>query len=359
MAIVNPSRYLQAGTYTAQNDRLHGVSALYTHQASDTTGNFHARAGILSWGIGGGAAFAINSSPVWSATVGPFAFLVENDFAANAGDYVVIKTGNDVVTFTASSPTLNRIDTIAVQVVDAFYSGAVSEGRLVVVQGVATSGTAVAPTLPPSCEAIADFLIAAGSTAPVISLDRRARSGVQGSIIPLGAVQFADPGAFSGETHYYEPLGTFRHWRAGSINAWRAFGGMLARGGALLATSWSLADGQEGNAAQVSLNDPGGIWTAYAAMQMEYSWTNGARVDLGVTRNGINNGTLFGTALPVLSHPSFPVSFGSMSGVISSPLTGTQNIYFNIIRVFGGATVVTATGFNFRCSALQLLLRAP
>ncbi|MGL4808636.1 MAG: hypothetical protein ACRC4O_07815, partial [Giesbergeria sp.] len=150
MPIVNPSRFLQAGSYTAQNDRLSAISALYTPQQTDTSGAFHARGGVLSWGIGGGAAFIVNSSPAWSATVGPFAYLVENDFAVNGGDYIVLKSGNDVVTFTPSSPTLNRIDTIAVQVVDAFYSGAVSEGRLVVVQGTATSGTAVPPTLPPS-----------------------------------------------------------------------------------------------------------------------------------------------------------------------------------------------------------------
>lgn len=359
MTIINPSRYLQAGTYTANNDRLHGVSALYTHQQTDVTGNFHARGGVLSWGIGGGAAFVVNSSPAWSATVGPFAYLVENDFAANGGDYIVLKSGNDVVTFAASSPTLNRIDTIGVQVVDAFYSGAVSEGRLVVIQGTATSGTAVPPTLPPSCEPIADFTIAAGSTAPVYLTDRRARSGVQGSIIPIGGIQFPNPGAFPGEVHYYEPLGTLRVWRGGSINAWRAFGGALARNGAQLTTVANIGTGQEGNFAQVALSDPGGIWSAQATMQMEFTWApSDARVDLSVSIDGVNNGQLFGTALPLLSNPSFPVSHCQLASALSGALTGSRTVWFNALRTFGQPTTVTATAFNFRASAVQILLRA-
>lgn len=357
MPIINPSRYLQAGTYTANNDRLHGVSALYTHQQTDVSGNLHARGGVLSWGIGGGAAFVVNSSPAWSATVGPFAYLVENDYAANGGDYIVLKSGNDVVTFAESSPTMNRIDTIGVQVVDAFYSGAVSEGRLVVIQGTATSGTAVPPTLPPSCEPIADFSIAAGSTAPVFLSDRRARSGVQGAIIPISGIQFTNPGAFPGEVHYYEPLGTLRVWRGGSINAWRAFGGTLARNGTQLSTVWTIGTGQEGNISQVSLNDPGGIWAALANLQMEYTWTDGARTDLSVSRNGINNGTTFGTSLPVVSNPQFPVAFAQLAGALTGALTGSQTIWFNVFRTVGAATTVTGTPYNFRAAAVQLLLR--
>lgn len=359
MPIINPSRYLQAGTYTANNDRLHGVSALYTHQQSDVSGNFRARGGVLSWGIGGGAAFVVNSSPAWSATVGPFAYLVENDYAANGGDYVVLKSANDVVTFAPSSPTLNRIDTIAVQVVDAFYSGAVSEGRLIVLQGTATSGTPAPPALPPSCEPIADFTIAAGSTAPVYLTDRRARSGVQGTIIPASGIHVANPGAYPGEVHYYEPWGTLRVWRGGSINAWRAFGGMLARNGAQLTTVVNIGTGQEGNFAQVSLNDPGGIWAAQATMQMEYGWTpNDSRTDLSVSLDGMNNASTFATALPVVSGPVFPVTHGQLAAGLTSSLTGSRTVWFNAQRAFGQAVTVNATPFHFRASAVQLLLRS-
>jgi hypothetical protein len=356
MPIFNPAAQLQAGTYTAQLDRLHQITTRHLPTPAAPFDN-KVRGGVLSYNKD--ATFVINVSPVWSATFGPVTMLVENDFATNGGDYIVVKRDNDVVTFTPSSPTTNRIDTVAIQVVDAFYSGAVSEGRLVVVEGVATAGTPVAPTLPSSCEPLIDFLIAASSTAPTISVDRRKRSGLMGSIVPISFAQLGDAGAYSGETQYYEPNGTFRVWRHAPINEWRAFGGMLARGGTLLSTSWNLTDGQDGNISQVILNDPGGIWTCLAGIQMEYSWSNGARVDLNVSRNGINNGTIFGTTLPLLSHPSFPVSFAQMAGVLSGVLTGTQTIYFNVSRLFGGATVITATPFNFRATAVQLLLRAP
>jgi hypothetical protein len=359
MAIVNPTHRLQAGSYTASNDRLHEVSAKYMPSLSDTF-SFRARGGLLSYMPDKAAAYVVNSSPAWSVTVGPFAYLVENDFTTNGGDYLVMKTGNDVVKFTASSPTASRIDTVAVQVVDAFYSGAFSEGRLVVIQGTATTGTPSPPALPVSCEAIVDVSIPAGSTAPILSTDRRIRSGLLGTIVPIGGLQFPNVGTFSGETHYYEPLGTFRHWRGGSINEWRAFGGMLARAGAQLATSLSIPDGQEANSSQIVLNDPGGIWIALGTMQAEYSWSpNTARVDITASRNGVNNGTLFATTLAVVSGPAFPVSFAQMAGAQSSVLTGTQTIYFNYIRTFGGPATVTATPFNYRTAAIQLLVRAP
>jgi hypothetical protein len=284
---------------------------------------------------------------------------VENDFAANGGDYIVVKNDNDVVSVTPSSPTLNRVDTICVQVVDAFYSGSASEGRLVVVEGTATAGTAVAPTLPPSCEPIVDVNIPAGSTAPAIGSDRRKRSGLIGAIIPISGIQFADNGTYSGETQYYEALGTYRTWRGGTTNAWRAFGGVMARSGSQLATSIPLATGQEGNVAQVSLVNPGGIWSAFASMQMEYTWSpSDARVDLSVSMDGVNNGQMFGTALPLVSNPTFPVSHCQLAGALSGVLTGTHSVYFNVFRTFGGSVTVSATPFNFRANAVQLLLRS-
>lgn len=355
MTIVNPPQFLQAGSYTAQNDRLQNLSAKFMPGDSF---NFRGRGGLLSYAMD--ASYVINVSPTWSMTVGPFSWLVENDFATNGGDYFVVKTGNDVLTFTPSSPTLNRIDTIAVQVVDAFYSGAASEGRLVVIQGTATAGTAVAPTLPSSCEAIVDVSIPAGSTGLGTLSDRRRRSALIGAIMPISGTQFAESGLHSGETQYYEALGTYRTWRGGATNAWRAFGGMLARSGAQLATSWTVPTGQEANVSQVALNDPGGIWAALVSMQMEYTWSPAeARVDLDVSRNGINNSTQFATSLPLVSNPIFPVSFCQLSGGLSGVLTGPQTMWFNVYRTFGNTTTVTATAFNYRASAVQMLLRAP
>lgn len=358
MTIVNPPRAVQAGTYTAQNDRQHTVSA-FMHQSLTQPFAVAGRGGLLSYARD--ATYVINSSPAWSLTIGSFVMLVENDYAANGGDYIVIKNDNDVVTVSPSSPTLNRIDTICVQVVDAFYSGALSEGRLVVVQGTATAGTPSPPTIPPTCEPIVDVNINANSTAPTLGNDRRKRSGLIGAIIPISGIQFADNGTYSGETQYYEALGTYRTWRGGSTNAWRAFGGMLARNGTQLATSFPLATGGEGNSSQVLLNDPGGIWVAQAAMQAEYSWSPGdARVDLVASRNGLSsvNGTLFGTTLPVVSGPYFAVSFAQMAGAQSAVLTGSQTIWFNFLRVFGQPVTVSVTPFNYRASAVQLLVRA-
>lgn len=358
MPIVNPPRAVQAGSYTAQNDRLHTVSVLGAPSLTQTF-QTAARGGLLSYSHD--ASYVVNSSPAWSLTVGPFAYLVENDYAANGGDYIVIKNDNDVITVSPSSPTLNRIDTVCVQVVDAFYSGSASEGRLVVVQGTATSGTPSPPTIPPTCEPIFDVNINANSTAPTLGNDRRKRSGLLGAIIPISGTQFSDAGTYSGETQYYEVLGTYRTWRAGSINAWRAFGGALARNGSQLNTSFNLATGGEGNSSQVLLNDPGGIWAAQATMQAEYGWSpNDARVDLVVARNGLGsvNGTIFGTTLPIVSNPVFPVSFAQLACGQTGTLTGSQTIWFNFYRTFGQPVSVSVTPYNYRAAASQILLRA-
>src|SRR5262245_60135897 len=97
-----------------------------------------ARGGFLP----GQASRVANFSMVnWDVTVGPFAAVVENTLAAQAGEYIVLNTSNTVVTVTASSPTTNRIDIIGVRVQDAFYSGALNQGDVVIVQGTPTAGT--------------------------------------------------------------------------------------------------------------------------------------------------------------------------------------------------------------------------
>jgi hypothetical protein len=352
--IVNPPGYVQSGSYTAQNDRLHHVSARY--QPSRTQSFALAARGGFFTGNSRDASYIIDNGGVgWSLVVGPLTCVVENNFGTNAGDYLVIKNSNDFLTLTPSSPTTSRVDTIAIQVVDAFYSGAVTEGRLVVVQGTPTTGTPAAPTLPPTALPIFDAVVNAGSTAPTL-VDRRRRTGLLNSIVPIFGDQFTDAGTYAGEANYYDITGTVRVWRAGSINAWRVVGGTIARNGSQLRTTAALNDGQESNQAQVILNDPGGIFAAQATMQTEFTWTNGGRCDLTVTLNGMNNGTIFGTAMPVTG--VHPVTFGQLSAALSGPLSGLQTVWFNIIRTFGGPTTYTSTPFNFRASAVQVLLRA-
>lgn len=354
MPIVNPPGYVQSGSYTAQNDRLHHVSARYQPSQTQTFA-LAARGGFLPNGSRD-ASYIIDGGTGWNLIVGPLVCVVENSFGTNAGDYMVIKNGNDSLALTPSSATTSRVDTIAIQVVDAFYSGAVTEGRLVVVEGTPTTGTPAAPTLPPTTLPIFDAVVNAGSTSPTL-VDRRRRTGPLGSIVPIFGSQFTDAGNYAGEANYYDVLGTVRVWRAGSINAWRVVGGTIARNGSQLRTTGSISDGQESNQAQVILNDPGGIFAAQACFQVEYTFINGGRCDLTVTLNGHNNGSIFGTALPVVASPH-PVNFAQMAGALSHPLSGLQTVWFNIHRTFGGPTTYTATPFNFRATAVQILLRA-
>jgi hypothetical protein len=358
VTILNPPGYVQSGSYTAALDRMNLVTLLHEPDAAASAAfGLGARGGLVTRLPNADASYSIVGGTGWNIVVGPFGMLVTNDFAANAGDYLVAKTGNDTVTLTASSPTQSRVDIIAVQVVDQFYSGSVTEGRLVVLQGTPSSGTPSAPAIPPSCEPIVECVVNAGSTSPVL-VDRRKRAGVIGGILPINGNQFADAGIYAGETQYYEALGTFRVWRGGSTNAWRAFGGMLARSGSQLITSATLPTGGAANVSQVSLSDPGGIWAAQGTHQQEYHWTptGDGRIDLYASLDGLG-GAIIGTALPVFSAPS-TVVIAQGAGMLSGPLTGSRTVWFNMNRPFGSEASVQVLTFNFRTAAIQLLLRA-
>lgn len=357
MPIENPPGFVQAGSYTARADRLHNISTRFQPSLSQTF-SLAARGGLLPNGTRDASYIVSNGGVGWDLVVGPFTWVVENDFATNAGDYLVVKNGNDTLTLTPSSATTNRVDTIAVQVVDAFYSGSATEGRLVVIQGTPTTGTPAAPALPPSCEPIFDARVLAGSTAPVL-VDRRRRTGGLGTVVPIFGDQFLDAGRFPGETQYYDVLGTYRTWHAGSTNAWRAFGGQLARNGSQLRTTGTLNDGQQHNIAQVLLQDPGGIWSAQATMQAELSFTGGGRCDLVTAMDAADGSNLFGTGIPFVGWPH-AVGQAILAAALSGVLTGQHTVWFNIIRTFGGnGATYTFTPFNFRATAVQFLLRAP
>lgn len=204
MTILNPSAFLQAGSYSALSDRMHLTSCRFLPIGTSTTATT-ARGGFL---MGQSNRMANFNMSVWDVTVGPFNAIVENTFAAQAGEYLVLNTSNTVVSVTASSPTTNRIDIVGVRVQDAFYSGALNQGDVVVVQGTPTAGVPADPALPASFVPIVRVTVNANSATGVLT-DLRKRTAPLGSVYQPYTPQLTDTGTMIGEVQLLPAAGVY------------------------------------------------------------------------------------------------------------------------------------------------------
>lgn len=195
MSVITPPGYIQASSYTAADLRRNNTSAVFQRSLNDTT-NQGAQGGFMpgraaNWSISG-----------FNLTVGEFTGIVENTFGTNQGEYTVINTANQLLTFANSSTTQNRIDIVGIQIQDAFYSGSTNSGTLVIFQGANSSGTPTPPTLPSSVLPILSASIPANSTTPTITGTRRSVPAA-GGIATLLDSQSSDSGAFVGAYRSY------------------------------------------------------------------------------------------------------------------------------------------------------------
>jgi hypothetical protein len=147
MALRTPPSWLQAGSYTAENDRL-------TQQAVFNTS-----------GIIGTSSLAVTQQVVASLTLniasGWAAILGGN--TTTQGVYVAYNDATATVTLAAADPTNPRIDRIVVTVSDATYSGSTNQVVFSVLTGTAAPSP-VAPSTPTNSISLATVAVAAGVT---------------------------------------------------------------------------------------------------------------------------------------------------------------------------------------------------
>jgi hypothetical protein len=152
--------WLQAGTYTSENDRM------------------LLRALVDTEGITGSGDFKVSqhSTPAMSVDVAAgIAFVART---AGVGDlYGAESQALVTLTIAASDATNARIDIVVLRVYDAAYSGADSKGTLEVISGT-PSGTPTAPATPSDSIKLAEVTVAAGSTSVLDAaiLDTRPRA---------------------------------------------------------------------------------------------------------------------------------------------------------------------------------------
>lgn len=224
MTVLSPPAYLQAGTYTALSDRQHMITARVMKDLAD---NSRARNGLLP---DNAAWSAPESHTGFNVSVGPFRAIVTNTFTASGGDYEVISTGTETRTLTGSSPTTNRIDCIGVQVKDAFYSGAVNNADVTVIQGLASAGTPAPPALPLGFLPLYHLTVSASSTQPVVT-DLRNRTAPVGAVVPAFAIQSAQGGSYVGEKRIMPASGVLpmREMYWGADAAWHGLNSFSLR----------------------------------------------------------------------------------------------------------------------------------
>jgi hypothetical protein len=310
VTIVNPAAYLQAGSYAASSDRLHLISCRFLPVSTSTTATT-ARGGFL---MGQSNRMANWNMVNWDVTVGPFSAVVENTFAAQGGEYLVLNTSNVVVSVTAASPTTNRIDIIGVRVQDAFYSGALNQADVVVVQGTPTAGTPVDPTLPSSFLPILRVTVNAATTTG-IQADLRKRQSPIGAVYQPYTPQLTDNGTVIGETQLLPAAGVYpARLRVWDGSAWRGVTN-YAFAPAAITNIASLAAAAQHIAASVSVADPGFSYKLRTSGSLDWGMVNASQPDnpisLSITLdntayNGgvINRGNAYSANVAVGNQPS-------------------------------------------------------
>lgn len=216
---VSPAAWEQAGTYTAQMDRQYRVTSMFLKDAADAS---KAKGGLLPDVDTRRAAGSVST---WTVTITPYRAIVPNLQASNAGDYQVVATANDTVTVGASSPTLNRIDLIAIRVRDAAFSGANNDAELVAIAGTPTAGAASAPAIPAGASYLVLYeanVLAASSAATLT--DRRRTTAAPGTVPLIFAHEVSFAGSFPGEMQLVPSISSsppyIRLWDG---SAWQAY----------------------------------------------------------------------------------------------------------------------------------------
>lgn len=193
MALINPPTWLQAGTYSARNDRLALTALLaYPGFAVDEATPMRIRQGVkpsyTNYQLKARPAGTPNMTVIVSAG---FAFVDQHD-TGGTGTYVCVNDGDVTLTIQpAGGAGQFRKDCVVASVYDAEYVGSVSEWRLEVIQGpyAASAGAAVRGTLPPNAQLIAEVAVAPAQSSVAAGniSDLRQYSVAAGGIMPVGS----------------------------------------------------------------------------------------------------------------------------------------------------------------------------
>lgn len=227
MAVRTPPSWLQAGSHTAENDRLF-AAALVGKQGVDDASAWLPQVSAVKTGD-----LAVNQAgtPAMSVVVSAGGGHVLGTSTANQGMYY---TYNDAaVTLTiATAPTVNtRIDLIVLRINDAAYAGATNSATLEVITGTAAVSPVV-PTTPVSSLPLARVLVGTNVTSIVNAniTDLRVRAAHQNFVATSAAVgdDSASINVLASQTGYALAI---RDSSGNLLNGFTAAGALVVGGG--------------------------------------------------------------------------------------------------------------------------------
>ena len=151
MAMRTPPSWLQAGSHTAENDRLNTQGLVNTAGVSAGTND-------LLVTQSGTPAMTVSVAAGWGWVLGTT--------TSTQGMYSTYNDAATTLTVTTANPTNPRIDIVCMSVRDAAYTGASNDVILQVVAGTAAASPTV-PATPASSIVLAQIAVAAGATSIV------------------------------------------------------------------------------------------------------------------------------------------------------------------------------------------------
>ena len=184
MTLRTPPLYLQAGSHTAENDRL-GIQGLNGLQGVGNAPAALPQSGACT----GDLAVVQSATPAMTASVGTGWAWVLGTTSATQGMYQTYNDAAVTVTVTSADPTLARIDLVCLTIRDSAYAGASNDCLLQVVAGTAAASP-TAPALPASSLSLATIAVAAASTTVITAniTDTRVRGGQTDLMIRAASV---------------------------------------------------------------------------------------------------------------------------------------------------------------------------
>ena len=208
MAPISPPAWMQAGTYSARNDRLVLAGLLgYPGFTADEATPLRIRQGVRPSYQNQQLKVRAAGTPNMTVIVSAGICYIDNHDLAGYGCYVCVNDADYTVTVPAAGGAGQyRKDTIVASVYDAETAGATNEFRIELIQGpyAASAAAAVPGTLPNNAQVLA-YIAVAPSQSSVTSgniSDIRNFAVASGGIVPLSSsVDMNHPAP--GQTRYY------------------------------------------------------------------------------------------------------------------------------------------------------------
>lgn len=186
MAIRTPPLYLQAGSHSAENDRLGIQGHIGTQGVGDAPGALPQAAGGTCTGD---LAVTQTGTPGMSVSVAAGWAWVKGTTSATQGMYQTYNDAATTLTVTTANPTNPRIDRVVLTIRDAAYAGSSNDCILQVIAGTAAASP-TAPATPASSLSLATISVAAGATSILNAniTDTRTRAAYNDVMVQSAAV---------------------------------------------------------------------------------------------------------------------------------------------------------------------------